>query len=69
MAGVSTIEHGDNGTPEIFKLMKEKKLPFAPHLQQKMLFCNTEAGKKEQTLNHQKLQRKENLFKMHYRQA
>lgn len=23
MAGVSTIEHGDNGTPEIFKLMKE----------------------------------------------
>jgi len=24
LAGVSTIEHGDNGTPEIFKLMKEK---------------------------------------------
>ena len=24
MAGVSTIEHGDNGTEEIFKLMKEK---------------------------------------------
>ncbi|HEX8677301.1 MAG TPA: amidohydrolase family protein, partial [Segetibacter sp.] len=26
MAGVSTIEHGDNGTPEIFKLMKEKNI-------------------------------------------
>lgn len=26
MAGVSTIKHGDNGTPEIFKLMKEKNI-------------------------------------------
>ena len=29
MAGVSTIEHGDYGTEEIFRLMKEKKWPFA----------------------------------------
>jgi len=26
MAGVSTIEHGDNGTPEIFKLMKDRNV-------------------------------------------
>jgi imidazolonepropionase-like amidohydrolase len=26
LAGVSTIEHGDNGTPEIFKLMKDRNV-------------------------------------------
>jgi imidazolonepropionase-like amidohydrolase len=32
MAGVSTIEHGDNGNPEIFKLMKEKGVALCPTL-------------------------------------
>lgn len=31
-AGVSTIEHGDNGTEEIFKLMKEKNIALCPTL-------------------------------------
>ena len=31
-AGVSTIEHGDNGTPEVFKLMKEKNVALCPTL-------------------------------------
>jgi len=30
MAGVDTIEHGDEGTPEIWKLMVEKKVAFCP---------------------------------------
>jgi len=30
LAGVSTIEHGDDGTPEIFKLMKEKGIALCP---------------------------------------
>ncbi|MEI9919120.1 MAG: amidohydrolase family protein [Bacteroidota bacterium] len=30
LAGVSTIEHGDNGTPEIFALMKEKGVALCP---------------------------------------
>lgn len=30
--GVETIEHGDNGTLEIFKLMKEKDVAFCPTL-------------------------------------
>ncbi|MFI5128774.1 MAG: amidohydrolase family protein [Chitinophagales bacterium] len=30
--GVSTIEHGDNGTEEVFKLMKEKKVALCPTL-------------------------------------
>jgi len=32
MAGVSTIEHGDNGTKEIFKLMNEKGVALCPTL-------------------------------------
>lgn len=32
MAGISTIEHGDDGTVEIFKLMKEKGVGFCPTL-------------------------------------
>ena len=31
-AGVSTIEHGDGGTEEIFKLMKEKNVALCPTL-------------------------------------
>jgi imidazolonepropionase-like amidohydrolase len=30
MAGVETIEHGDEGTPEIWKLMAEKNVAFCP---------------------------------------
>ncbi|MEI9912834.1 MAG: hypothetical protein WDO71_26235 [Bacteroidota bacterium] len=29
-AGISTIEHGDNGTEEVFKLMKEKNVALCP---------------------------------------
>src|SRR5439155_13935905 len=32
LAGVDTIEHGDAGTPEIFKLMAEKKVALCPTL-------------------------------------
>jgi imidazolonepropionase-like amidohydrolase len=32
IAGVSTIEHGDNGTLEIFRLMKEKGIALCPTL-------------------------------------
>ena len=32
LAGVATIEHGDNGTEEIFKLMKEKGVALCPTL-------------------------------------
>jgi imidazolonepropionase-like amidohydrolase len=31
-AGVKTIEHGDGGTPELFKLMKEKGIALCPTL-------------------------------------
>ena len=32
LAGVETIEHGDGGTPEIFKLMAEKNVALCPTL-------------------------------------
>jgi imidazolonepropionase-like amidohydrolase len=32
LAGVSTIEHGDGGTPEVFALMKERGIPLCPTL-------------------------------------
>ena len=32
MADITTIEHGDEGTPEIFKLMKEKNVALCPTL-------------------------------------
>jgi len=32
MGGVETIEHGDNGTAEIFRLMKEKNVAYIPTL-------------------------------------
>jgi imidazolonepropionase-like amidohydrolase len=32
LAGAETIEHGDGGTPEVFKLMAERKVAFCPTL-------------------------------------
>ncbi|MFD2247761.1 metal-dependent hydrolase family protein [Pontibacter ruber] len=32
LAGVSTIEHGDDATPEIYRLMKKNKVAFCPTL-------------------------------------
>ena len=32
LAGVETIEHGDNGTPEVFRLMKEHNVALCPTL-------------------------------------
>ena len=32
LAGVETIEHGDGGTPEVFKLMKERNVALCPTL-------------------------------------
>jgi imidazolonepropionase-like amidohydrolase len=32
LAGVETIEHGDGGTPEVFRLMKERGVALCPTL-------------------------------------
>jgi imidazolonepropionase-like amidohydrolase len=32
LAGVETIEHGDNGTPDVFRLMAQRNVAFCPTL-------------------------------------
>jgi imidazolonepropionase-like amidohydrolase len=32
LAGVDTVEHGDNGTPEVFRLMRDKGVAYCPTL-------------------------------------
>jgi imidazolonepropionase-like amidohydrolase len=32
LAGVDTVEHGDHGTPEVFRLMKDKGVAYCPTL-------------------------------------
>jgi imidazolonepropionase-like amidohydrolase len=48
LAGASTIEHGDGGTPELFKLMKEKGIALCPTLAATEAY-NTYAGWKKGT--------------------
>jgi imidazolonepropionase-like amidohydrolase len=38
MAGVETIEHGDRGTPEVFRLMKERNVALCPTLTASLTF-------------------------------
>lgn len=49
MGGVETIEHGDGGTPEIFALMKEKKVAFCPTLAAGDAIARYNGWKKGQT--------------------
>ncbi len=46
LAGVETIEHGDDGTFETFQLMKKKALLYAQRWQQAMQLLNIVVGKK-----------------------
>src|SRR5437762_1315704 len=38
LAGVETIEHGDRGTPEVFRLMKERNVALCPTLTASLTF-------------------------------
>jgi imidazolonepropionase-like amidohydrolase len=49
LAGASTIEHGDGGTPELFKQMKEKGIAYVPLYRQQKPITLTAAGKKAST--------------------
>src|SRR3989442_4196164 len=41
LAGVETIEHGDRGTPEIFRLMKDHNVALCPTLTASLTFYST----------------------------
>ena len=46
MNGVLTIEHGDNGTEEVFKLMKEKGVAYCPTLAASEAYAQYDGWKK-----------------------
>ena len=64
MGGVSTIEHGDNGTPEVFKLMKEKGVCFCPTLAAGDAVSQYKGWKKGQEPEPERVQEKRKTFKM-----
>ena len=55
MGGVSTIEHGDMGTEEVFKLMKEKGVALCPTLLQAKQLSNIKDGEKASIPIHNEL--------------
>ena len=55
LAGVDTIEHGDAGTPEVFKLMAEKKVALCPTLAAGDATASTLAGTRRNSLSRRRL--------------
>jgi imidazolonepropionase-like amidohydrolase len=62
MAGVDSIEHGDGGTPEIFKMMAERHIPLCPTLAAGYSTAQY-AGWKKDTPEPNGIQRKRASFK------
>jgi len=63
LAGVATIEHGDGGTPEVFKLMVEKKVALCPTLAAGDATTQYAGWKKGQQPEPQNIMRKRASFK------
>ena len=63
MGGVETIEHGDEGTPEIWKLMVEKNVAFCPTLAAGDATAQYAGWKKGTDPEPARLQRKRQSFK------
>ena len=63
IAGVETIEHGDEGTPEIWKLMVEKNVAFCPTLAAGDATSQYAGWKKGVEPEPARLQRKRQTFK------
>jgi imidazolonepropionase-like amidohydrolase len=64
MAGVKTIEHADNGTPEVFKLMKEKNVALCPTLGAGDAVSQYRGWKKGTDPEPERITNKRNTFKM-----
>jgi imidazolonepropionase-like amidohydrolase len=63
LAGVETIEHGDGGTPEIFRLMAEHKVAFCPTLAAGDATAQYAGWRKGQQPEPQSIVRKRGSFK------
>jgi imidazolonepropionase-like amidohydrolase len=64
LAGVDTIEHGDGGTPELFKLMVEHNIALCPTLSATEATSQYAGWRKGQDPDPASVQRKRQLFKM-----
>jgi len=64
LAGVETIEHGDGGTLEIFKLMKEKGVALCPTLAAGDAISQYRGWNKETQSDPQRIRAKKNSFKL-----
>lgn len=63
LAGVDTIEHGDQGTPELFRLMAEKKIALCPTLSAGEAISQYSGWKKGAQAEPPAVQRKRATFK------
>jgi len=63
LAGAETIEHGDDGTPEIFRMMAERKVALCPTLTASDATAQYAGWKKDQQPEPQRIARKRASFK------
>ncbi len=63
MAGIETIEHGDDGTIEIFKLMKEKNVALCPTLAAGDAVSQYKGWKKGSDAEPERIKKKKESFK------
>jgi len=61
-AGVTTIEHGDGGTPELFKLMKDKGIALCPTLAATEAYSIYFYGWKKGQPDNEKIRHKKYIF-------
>lgn len=62
LAGVNTIEHGDGGTPELFKMMKDKGIALCPTLAATEAIAGYKGWKKGVGPETDGVKRKHNMF-------
>jgi imidazolonepropionase-like amidohydrolase len=64
LAGVSTIEHGDNGTEEVFQLMKEKGVALCPTLSAGESILQYDGWKKSTDPEPERITKKKKSFQL-----
>jgi imidazolonepropionase-like amidohydrolase len=64
LAGVATVEHGDRGTPEVFRLMKEKGVAYCPTLAATEAIAQYAGWKKGTAPEPRSVQQKKKSFAM-----
>lgn len=69
LAGISTIEHGDNGTAEIFEMMHNNKVAYCPTLSATEAICEYDGWKKGSLPEPERMVTKKQAFAMALQKA